>query len=264
MSTDTSFATRSHEENWLPILVLAVEEVFEIMLGCRVKPAAESEHKAHGEFTAMVGLAGALCGVLTVSCDAETARQVAKRMLGDTADSEDQVADALGEICNMVAGNFESGSAQMKSTSQAAFDRIANMLRQRDYRLRIEGHTDNAPIHNSQFPSNWELSTSRATEIVRLLIVRDGFNPDRLSAGGFAEYHPVATNRTAEGRGMNRRVDVVILGHAPTDVALAQAGLQSLIPAQIPIAAPALTKTAQTSPVAPTKPTVVSTAGGHL
>jgi len=108
MSTDTSFATRSHEENWLPVLVLAVEEVFEIMLGCRVKPAGESEHKAHGEFTAMVGLAGALCGVLTVSCDGETARQVAKRMLGDTADSEDQVADALGEICNMVAGNFKN------------------------------------------------------------------------------------------------------------------------------------------------------------
>jgi len=161
-------------------------------------------------------------------------------------------------------GFFESGSAQMKSTSQAAFDRIANMLRQRDYRLRIEGHTDNAPIHNSQFPSNWELSTSRATEIVRLLIVRDGFSPERLSAGGFAEYHPVATNRTTEGRGMNRRVDVVILGHAPTDVALAQARIQPLSPDQIPIAAPVLTKTAQTSPVAPLKPRVVSTAGGHL
>src|SRR5271170_5115077 len=92
-------------------------------------------------------------------------------------------------------GFFESGSARMKTASQAVFDRIAGMLHQRDYRLRIEGHTDNAPIHTSQFPSNWELSTSRATEIVRLLIVRDGFSPDRLSAAGFAEYHPVASNR---------------------------------------------------------------------
>ena len=66
-------------------------------------------------------------------------------------------------------GFFESGSAQMKPTSQGAFDRIADILRQRDYRLRIEGHTDNAPIHTSQFPSNWELSSSRATEMVRLL-----------------------------------------------------------------------------------------------
>jgi chemotaxis protein MotB len=114
-------------------------------------------------------------------------------------------------------GFFESGSAQMKTESQAAFDRIANILRERDYRLRIEGHTDNAPIHNSRFPSNWELSTSRATEIVRLLIVRDGFTPDRLSAAGFAEFHPVATNLTSDGRGMNRRVDIIVLGHTAID-----------------------------------------------
>jgi chemotaxis protein MotB len=110
-------------------------------------------------------------------------------------------------------GFFGSGEAEMKSTSQAAFDRIAGILQQGDYRLRIEGHTDNTPIHNAQFPSNWELSAARATEIVRLLIVRDGFAPERLSAAGYAEYHPVASNRTIVGRGINRRVDVVILGH---------------------------------------------------
>lgn len=110
-------------------------------------------------------------------------------------------------------GFFESGSAQMKSASQPAFDRIATMLRQRDYRLRIEGHTDDVPIHTARFSSNWELSTARATEIVRLLIVRDGFAPDRLSAAGYAEYHPIVSNGSAEGRGLNRRVDVVILGH---------------------------------------------------
>jgi len=123
-------------------------------------------------------------------------------------------------------GFFESGSAQMKAEAQAAFDRIAAMLRKGDYRLRIEGHTDNAPIHTAQFPSNWELSTSRATEIVRLLIVRDGFAPDRLSASGYAEYHPVVSNRTAEGRGMNRRVDIVILGHALAEAPVAQTAPQ--------------------------------------
>jgi chemotaxis protein MotB len=111
-------------------------------------------------------------------------------------------------------GFFESGSAEMKSASQLAFDRIAAMLREHDYRLRIEGHTDDVPIHTARFNSNWELSTARATEIIRLLIVRDGFRPDRLSAAGYAEYHPVAPNATAEGRGMNRRVDIVILGRA--------------------------------------------------
>ncbi|MGB8010164.1 MAG: chemotaxis protein CheX [Terriglobales bacterium] len=108
MSTDTSFAARSHEENWLPVLELAVEEVFEIMLGSRVKPMAQSEHKPRGEFTAMVGLAGALCGILTVCCDAKTAGELAKRMLGDAATSEGEVGDALGEICNMIAGNFKN------------------------------------------------------------------------------------------------------------------------------------------------------------
>jgi outer membrane protein OmpA-like peptidoglycan-associated protein len=250
MKTDISIASRSKEENWLPILELAVEEVFAIMLNCKVKPVPKSEHETNAEFTAMVGLAGSLCGVLTVCCDAKTAHQVAKSMLGDTATSEEEVADALGEICNMIAGNFESGAAQMKSSSQTAFDSIASTLRQRDYPLRIEGYTDNIPIHTSQFPSNWELSTSRATEIVRLLIIRDGFSPDRLSAAGFAEYHPVASNVTAEGRGMNRRVDIVVLSHAPGEASPAQGETQN--PAQNLTMSPAEKKTA--APAAPPAP----------
>jgi chemotaxis protein MotB len=111
-------------------------------------------------------------------------------------------------------GFFESGMARMKTTSESAFDRIAKILREREYRLRIEGHTDNIPIHNTQYSSNWELSSARATEVVRVLIIRDGFDPARLGAAGYAEYHPIADNRTAEGRSMNRRVDIVILGQA--------------------------------------------------
>jgi outer membrane protein OmpA-like peptidoglycan-associated protein len=214
MKTENSFVARSHEENWLPVLELAVEEVFGIMLNCKVKPEPKGTHTPVTEYTGMVGLAGALSGVLTVCCSGKTAQGIAKGMLGDAATSDEEVADALGEVCNMIAGNFESGSSQMKPTSEAAFDRIAASLRTRDYRLRIEGHTDDVPIHTAQYPSNWELSTARATEIVRLLIVRDGFAPDRLSAGGFAGYQPVASNRTREGRGMNRRVDIIVLGAA--------------------------------------------------
>jgi chemotaxis protein MotB len=131
-------------------------------------------------------------------------------------------------------GFFESGSAGMKSASQLAFDRIAAMLRERDYRLRIEGHTDDVPIHTARFTSNWELSTARATEIIRLLIVRDGFRPDRLSAAGYAEFHPVAPNATAEGRGMNRRVDIVILGHAQPSLPVASREPQSAQPPLAP------------------------------
>jgi len=109
-------------------------------------------------------------------------------------------------------GFFESGSGEMKQESQVTFDRIAALLHKRNCRLRIEGHTDNVPIHTARYASNWELSTARATEIVRLLIVRDGFDPQRLGAAGYAEYHPAASNSTREGRSMNRRVDIVVLG----------------------------------------------------
>jgi chemotaxis protein MotB len=119
-------------------------------------------------------------------------------------------------------GFFESGSAQMKTESQPAFDKIAAMLRARECRLRVEGHTDNVPIHNAQFSSNWELSTARATEIVRVMIVRDGFDAAHLSAAGYAEYHPIASNGGAEGRATNRRVDIVIMGQGVPVAAVAQ------------------------------------------
>jgi len=109
------------------------------------------------------------------------------------------------------AGFFESGSADIRSTSRSVFGRIATMLVKRGCQVRIEGHTDNVPIHNSQFNSNWELSASRATEVVRQLITQYQFSPELLSAAGYAEYHPVASNDTAEGRAKNRRVDVVIV-----------------------------------------------------
>jgi chemotaxis protein MotB len=108
-------------------------------------------------------------------------------------------------------GFFDSGSVSLKTSAMPALDRIASILSVRTCRLRIEGHTDNVPIHTAQIASNWELSTSRATELVRLLIQRYNFSPSRLAAAGYAEYHPIASNRTAQGRAQNRRVDVVIL-----------------------------------------------------
>jgi chemotaxis protein MotB len=108
-------------------------------------------------------------------------------------------------------GFFDSGSAALKPTALPAVDRIASILSIRTCRLRIEGHTDNVPIHTAQIASNWELSTARSTELVRLLIQRYNFAPERLSAAGYAEYHPIASNQTADGRAQNRRVDLVIL-----------------------------------------------------
>ena len=111
-------------------------------------------------------------------------------------------------------GFYESGSSTMRASSVGAVDRLAKVIIPRSENLRIEGHTDNIPIHNSHFPSNWELSTARATELVRMFIVRYHVEPNRLSAAGFAEYHPVDDNDTAEGRARNRRIDIVILNPA--------------------------------------------------
>jgi chemotaxis protein MotB len=108
-------------------------------------------------------------------------------------------------------GFFDSGSATIKPEALPALDRIASILAIRTCKLRIEGHTDNIPIHTAQMASNWELSTARATELVRVLIVGHRFLPERLSAAGYAEYHPIASNLTAPGRAQNRRVDLVIL-----------------------------------------------------
>jgi chemotaxis protein MotB len=108
-------------------------------------------------------------------------------------------------------GFFSSGSAQLRPSAIPALRRIAEILLERLYQIRIEGHTDNIRIHNAQFTSNWELSTARAIEVIRLLISTMGFAPERLSVGGYGEFHPVAPNTTEEGRSLNRRVDVVIL-----------------------------------------------------
>jgi chemotaxis protein MotB len=108
-------------------------------------------------------------------------------------------------------GFFDSGSSSLKPSALPALDRIASVLTLRTCRLRIEGHTDNVPIHTAHVATNWELSTARASELVRLLILRYGFSPDRLAAAGYAQYHPIASNATTQGRAQNRRVDVVIL-----------------------------------------------------
>lgn len=112
-------------------------------------------------------------------------------------------------------GFYRSGSATLRTSAQGAMDRLAAVLQNLPESLRIEGHTDNVPIHTTQFDSNWELSTARASNLIKLLIVRYGFSPERLSAAGYAEFHPVATNATAEGRARNRRVDIIILNSTP-------------------------------------------------
>jgi chemotaxis protein MotB len=109
------------------------------------------------------------------------------------------------------AGFFDSGSATPKPATLPTLRQIAASLSHTPYDLRVEGHTDNIPIHTAAFDSNWELSSARATHIARLFLDIKAISPERISAAGYAEFHPVASNDTAEGRAENRRVDLVVL-----------------------------------------------------
>jgi chemotaxis protein MotB len=117
------------------------------------------------------------------------------------------------------AGFFDSGSAAPRKESLESMQQIASELAQMPYDLRVEGHTDNVPIHTAEFASNWELSSARATNIARAMLSLHAVSPDRLSAAGYAEFHPVDTNDTAEGRGRNRRVDLVIMPRTKVNLA---------------------------------------------
>jgi len=128
------------------------------------------------------------------------------------------------------AGFFDSGSAGVKAASQPAFSRMAKLLGEGQYSIRIEGHTDNVRIHNTQYSSNWELSTSRSTEMIRLLIVKYGIAPQRLSASGYGEYHPIASNGTEAGRALNRRVDVVVVGKQESEPGLRESPITTAKP----------------------------------
>ncbi len=106
---------------------------------------------------------------------------------------------------------FDIGSAEIKPDAVPILEVIATELTDISNYVRIEGHTDPTPINTSQYPSNWELSTARATAIIHYMVENGTIAPDRLSAAGYSFYHPVVPNNTAENRAKNRRVDVIIL-----------------------------------------------------
>jgi len=105
---------------------------------------------------------------------------------------------------------FASADSELEEEAFPALKALANVLKKLPNSIDVEGHTDNLPINNEQFPSNWELSAARAASVVHLF-TQYGVNPRRLSSIGYAEFRPISNNATAEGRLRNRRVKVVIL-----------------------------------------------------
>jgi chemotaxis protein MotB len=106
---------------------------------------------------------------------------------------------------------YDSGSADLKPETKRILDEVYKQLKSTQNEVRVEGNTDNVPIDDAQFPSNWELSAARATGVARYMVEQDGLAPRRISALGYGEYRPRVPNDTDAHRAENRRVDVVIL-----------------------------------------------------
>jgi chemotaxis protein MotB len=109
------------------------------------------------------------------------------------------------------SGSFPTGSAELGNRARTILREIGLSIADVPNAVRIEGHTDDVPIHTGRYSSNWELSTARATAVIEFLVGQVGLTPSRLSAAGYAEFHPRVPNDSDEERATNRRVDIVVL-----------------------------------------------------
>lgn len=106
---------------------------------------------------------------------------------------------------------FDSGSTVLSQNALTVLNQISELVAPLKNHVAISGHADNVPINNSQYASNWELSTSRATSVLRYMIANNpNLKPERFAAMGFGEYKPIASNQTEEGKKQNRRVEILI------------------------------------------------------
>lgn len=131
---------------------------------------------------------------------------VAKNKLGGKVNVHSDARGAIITISDVVL--FPRGDSRVTPDGIRIIKQIFDLLKDFDYEVKIEGHTDNTPIRTERFPSNWELSASRASDVARML-VEAGFPPNKLSVEGFAQYRPKVLNDSDEHRGMNRRIEIV-------------------------------------------------------
>jgi chemotaxis protein MotB len=211
------------------------------------KPQIHPEHGGQGRdrwllsYADLVTLLLALFIVLYAASDKERARQIAESfsaqntggagVLPGSASKKDERSatdkkllenpvlvqktklrqSKYGLVVSMSeAGFFASGEASINSDAESVIGALASTLGDSQAQVRIEGHTDSTPISTGRYPSNWELSTARASTVLAKLL-EHGIDPARLSASGYAGFQPIADNSTPEGRAQNRRVDIVIL-----------------------------------------------------
>jgi chemotaxis protein MotB len=147
----------------------------------------------------------------------QTYQDLTKKLEKEIQEGQVQISEMKNRLTMTMLDKiiFPSGSAEISKDGKKVLDKVISILKDiKDKRIQIEGHTDNVPIVSSlkkRFPTNWELSTGRATEVVRYLQENGGIDPHLLSATGYAEFMPVAPNDTEEGKHKNRRIEIVLL-----------------------------------------------------
>ena len=124
-----------------------------------------------------------------------------------------------GLVISLAAKDFfHPGDTKILAEAIGPLNAIGSVLALSTQLIRIEGHTDDTPIHTEKFPSNWELSTARAAAVARHLIKNLNISPSRIGASGYAEFQPIAPNDSPENRSLNRRIDIVVLKTAQAEV----------------------------------------------
>jgi len=145
----------------------------------------------------------------------KTKRLLEERLAQEIQDKQVKLQMKEKGLVITVVGDllFDSGKAKIRQEAYSLLDKVAKVLGENVPQLSvgIEGYTDNQPIKHSGWKTNWELSSARALSVLHYLVNEKGISPERLSAIGYGEFQPVASNDTREGRQLNRRVEIVIL-----------------------------------------------------
>lgn len=147
----------------------------------------------------------------------KTYQELAKKLEKEIQEGQIEITEMKNRLTVTMVDKiiFPSGSAEISKKGKEVLDKVITILKDvKDKRIQVEGHTDNVPIVSKlkeRFPTNWELSTARASEVVRHLQESGGLDPKLLSSTGYSEYQPVASNDTEEGRRKNRRIEIVLL-----------------------------------------------------
>lgn len=199
------------EEKWKQIKAslksaLGTQDVPEAGLREGLDVIKDPEAKLDTETIHAVDEVGAMVAKEIEEIASEVEEFVYKNKLAGQVEVSSDERGAVITISDVVL--FPAGASRMTYVGRSTIKKVFDLLKQFNYDVRIEGHTDNSPIHTERFPSNWELSAARAAEVARML-VEEGFPPEKLSVVGFAEYRPKVPNTTPKNRATNRRIEIV-------------------------------------------------------